>query len=91
MAGQQAPSLWQEATRTFPFKNKQAKLRRKFSSAASPGSGGTFEQGLWGLLSPGLKGGNALRTFCSIFPCSGQLPMYRIKISPESSSFRPLH
>lgn len=34
MAGQQAPSLWQEATRTFPFKNKQAKLQRKFSSAA---------------------------------------------------------
>lgn len=30
MAGQQAPALWQEATHAFPFKNKQAKLRRKF-------------------------------------------------------------
>jgi len=29
MAGQQAPSLRQEATRTFPFKNKQEKTAEK--------------------------------------------------------------
>lgn len=34
MAEQQAPALWQEATHVFPFKNKQAKLQRKFPRAA---------------------------------------------------------
>lgn len=91
MAGQQALSLWQEATRPFPFKNKQARLQRKFSSVASLGSSGTSEQGLRGLLSPGPRDENTLRAFCSILPCSGQLPIYRIKISPEFSSFSPLH
>lgn len=87
MAEQQAPALWQEATHVFSFQKQTSKIAEKVPQ----GSSGTFEQGLWRLLSPAPRGGNALRAFCSVFPCSGQLPMYRIKISPESSSFRPLH